>query len=431
MKIINEKKLNDIFKKNNSDEDQLYKKIRNIINDIKINKKSALKKYTKKFDNIEIDDFKIEKDILKNCYENLDSKKRDALKYSIKNIKTFSRKQLNLFKEFEVEIEKNFFLKQKIKPINSIGAYVPGGNFPLVSSALMSIVPAKVAGVKNISACIPPDKKYSNLINPTVAAALFLLEVDNVYSAGGAQAIGALAYGCKNIKKVDKIVGPGNKYVTAAKKIVYGDVGIDFPAGPSEILIIADESSNSDYIVSDLLSQSEHDVDTKSFLITTSTDLVKQVSKKIEEVIKNTTSAVLKQSLNNNCFILKTDSLESSCKISDKIAPEHLEIQTENNKYLENKLNNYGTLFVGENSCEPLGDYSSGLNHILPTDGAARFTGGLNVKDFIKMQTVLDVRNINKQNKKIYETSKIIADIEGMKEHFKSLEMRGKKNQQS
>ena len=424
MKIITENDLDNILTYNKKDEKKLYKKVRKIIEDIKKNKKNALKKYTKKFDNIEINDFKIEKNILKNCFDNLDSKKKDALKYSIKNIKTFSKKQLNLFKEFEVEIEKNFFLKQKINPISSIGAYVPGGNFPLVSSALMSVVPAKVAGVKNISICIPPDKKYSNLINPTVAASLFMLDVDNVYTAGGAQAIGALAYGCENIKKVDKIVGPGNKYVTATKKIVYGDVGIDFPAGPSEILIIADKSADSDYIVQDLLSQSEHDIDAKSFLITTSTDLIKKVSKKIEKVIKNTKSSVLKQSLKNNCYILKASSLKGSCEISDKIAPEHLEIQTKKNKFMENSLNNYGTLFVGKNSCEPLGDYSSGLNHILPTDGAARFTGGLNVKDFIKMQTVLEVKNINTNNKKMYKASKIIADIEGMENHFRALDLR-------
>jgi len=424
VKIIKGKNIENIFKKNKKDEKNLYKKIGNILEDIKINKKNALKKYTRKFDGIDIINFKVKNKVLKKSFDNLDIKKKEALKYTIKNIKKFSKKQLNLFKEFEVEIEKDTFLKQKIKPINSIGAYIPGGNFPLVSSGLMSIVPAKVAKVKNISACIPPDKKYPNLINPTVAAALFMLEIDNVYTIGGAQAIAALAYGTDNIKKVDKIVGPGNKFVTAAKKIVYGDTGIDFPAGPSEILIIADKNARSDYIIQDILSQSEHDKDAKSYLLTTSTDLIKEVSKKIEKIIKKTDSSVLRESLKNNCYIIKVNSIEECVKISDKIAPEHLEIQTENNKFLENKLKNYGTLFVGENSCEPLGDYASGLNHILPTDGAARFTGGLNVKNFIKMQTVLEVKDINKKNKKMYEASKIIAEIEGMKEHFRALEIR-------
>ena len=424
MKIIKSNNLENVFIKNKNEDKKLYKKVRKILDDIRLNKDKALKKYTKKFDNIEINNFKIENDILKNCYENIDSKKRDALKYSIKNIKNFSKKQLSLFKEFKVEIEKDTFLKQKIKPITSIGAYIPGGNFPLVSSALMSIVPAKVAGVKNISACIPPDNNYPNLINPAVAAALYILDIDNVYIMGGAQAIAALAYGTDNIKKVDKIVGPGNKFVTAAKKIVYGNTGIDFPAGPSEILLIADKSAKCDYIIQDILSQSEHDKDAKSFLLTTSNDIIKKVSKNIEQIIKKTDSSVLKKSLKNNCYIIKAESIEECCKISDKIAPEHLEIQTENNKYLENKLNNYGTLFIGENSCEPLGDYASGLNHILPTNSAARFTGGLNVKDFIKMQTVLEVKDINKKNKKMYEASKIIAEIEGMKEHFRALEIR-------
>src|SRR6056297_775345 len=273
MKIIKSNNLENVFIKNKNEDKKLYKKVRKILDVIRLNKDKALKKYTKKFDNIEINNFKIENDILKNCHENIDSKKRDALKYSIKNIKNFSKKQLSLFKEFKVEIEKDTFLKQKIKPITSIGAYIPGGNFPLVSSALMSIVPAKVAGVKNISACIPPDNNYPNLINPAVAAALYILDIDNVYTMGGAQAIAALAYGTDNIKKVDKIVGPGNKFVTAAKKIVYGEVGIDFPAGPSEILIIADKSANNDFIVQDILSQSEHDKDAKSFLLTTSNDI--------------------------------------------------------------------------------------------------------------------------------------------------------------
>src|SRR6056297_2053016 len=274
MKIIKSNNLENVFIKNKNEDKKLYKKVRKILDDIRLNKDKALKKYTKKFDNIEINNFKIENDILKNCYENI-----------------FSKKKLSLFKEFKVEIEKDTFLKQKIKPITSIGAYIPGGNFPLVSSALMSIVPAKVAGVKNISACIPPDNNYPNLINPAVAAALYILDIDNVYIMGGAQAIAALAYGTDNIKKVDKIVGPGNKFVTAAKKIVYGNTGIDFPAGPSEILLIADKSAKCDYIIQDILSQSEHDKDAKSFLLTTSNYIIKKVSKNIEQIIKKTDSS--------------------------------------------------------------------------------------------------------------------------------------------
>ena len=261
-----------------------------------------------------------------------------------------------------------------------MGCYVPGGRFPLLSSALMSIIPAKIAGVEEIIVCSPN-------IKPEVIVAADLAGADRIFNVGGVQAIAALAYGTKQVPKVDKIVGPGNKYVTEAKKLVFGDVGIDFIAGPSEILIIADETSNPDFVKADLEAQKEHDKDAKIYLIR-----VSKSNKQIDRAIEK----------------------------ANEIAPEHLELFVKNPEKYIKKLKNYGSLFIGNDSAVVFGDYCSGTNHILPTDKAAKYTGGLSVRDFIKIQTYQKL----KPNKEIIKTTVKLASLEGLIKHKKSAEIR-------
>jgi histidinol dehydrogenase len=392
-----------------------------ILKDVQENGDKAVKKYSKKFDKVSLDSFSIEKDEIKDAYKKVSKEVIGSINHAAENIRKFARKQLENFHDFEFEIEKGVLTGQKIIPIERIGAYIPGGRFPLVSTLLMCTIPAQVAGVKEIAVFSPPT--FMNSIHPSILVAADIVSLNEIYKVGGVQSVGAMAYGTETIKKVDKIVGPGNKYVAFAKKVVFGVTGIDFIAGPTEIIIIADDSADPEFVAADLLAQAEHDLDAHPILITPSEDLANEVLSQIKQQLEGlSTKEIARESIKNNGIIILTNDLDEAVVISNKKAPEHLELQVSNPQRCVNKLKNYGTLFIGEYSAEVLGDYSSGLNHTLPTNASARYTGGLSVKDFIKIQTTLNVdRNgINK----IGPAARSLAETEGLAGHKRSIEIR-------
>lgn len=412
MKIVKSENIGESFF--SKEEAESIDSVEEILEDVRKNGDEAVKRYTKKFDNIELEESKISDPEIKKAYEKIDRKIISNLKKSAKNIRNFAQKQLSQFKGFEIE-NANGVLGQKIIPIEKVGCYVPGGRYPLPSSALMSAIPAKVAGVKQIIVCSPK-------IKPSVIVAADIAGADKIFNVGGIQAIGAMAFGTETIPKVDKIVGPGNKYVTAAKKEVFGEVGIDFLAGPSEITTIADSKANPKIIAADLLAQSEHDPESKPNLITTSKNIAEAVNEELSKQLdKLKTKETARQSLKNGRIII-VKSLKEAVKIADKISPEHLELQIESPQKLVDKLSNYGSLFIGEYSAEVFGDYCSGTNHILPTNKASRYTGGLSVKDFLKFVTYQ--KTSKKGANKLSKIASKIAQTEGLDGHKKSAEFR-------
>ena len=374
--------------KNKETEKIVKEQVSAIIEDIKINKDEALKKYNLKFDNNDRSVIKVSKEEIEEAYKQVDEEFIQNLKVAAKNIENFAIAQKESFdNNFEKEIYPGVILGQKHIPVTSCLAYVPGGGYPLFSTALMLIIPAKVAGVKRVVAC-SPTMKSTPKINPKTLVAMDIAGADEIYATGGVQAIAAFTYGTESIKPVDIIVGPGNKYVTEAKRQCYGTVGIDFVAGPSEVLIIADETANPTYIAADVLAQCEHDLNARGILVTTSEKFGLEVSQKVDEMLETlSTKNIAKPSWDNNGEIILVDSLEEAVQISNEYAPEHLEINVENNEGIIEDLVNYGSLFIGEYSAEVFGDYVSGTNHTLPTLKASRYTGGVWVGTFIKTCT--------------------------------------------
>lgn len=388
-------------------------KIKKILKDIKTNGDNALIKYNTLFDNNSSKKFELTKREIKEAYKKVDKETIKALKYAAKNIKFFAKAQMNQLNNFELETSFGK-IGQRVIPLQRVGCYVPGGNYPLPSTALMTVVPAKVAGVKEIIVCSPK-------ISSVVIVAADIAKANRIFNIGGVQAIGAMAYGTKQVPKVDKIVGPGNKYVTEAKRQVFGEVGIDFIAGPSEVLIIADKNGKADLIAADLLAQAEHDTNAKANFITTSKELANQVEKEIKkQLYLLETKNIAEQSIKKSKFLV-VKNIKEAINLANDFAPEHLEIQIKNPKKIIPKLTNYGSLFVGQLSAESLGDYCLGPNHTLPTNKAARYTGGLSVKDFVKIVTVQRVLKIDK---KIIKVSEKLAEIEGLYAHKKSAEIR-------
>nr|WP_295610506.1 histidinol dehydrogenase [uncultured Terrisporobacter sp.] len=369
-------------------EKTLQTQVGEILEEIRFNKDIGVKKYNLLFDKNPRENFRVTRDEIVKAYKQVDVKFIEDLKIAAKNIEEFAKAQKNSFNnEFEKDIYPGVTLGQKHIPIESALAYVPGGSYPLFSTALMLIIPAKIAGVKRICAC-SPAMKDSEYINPKTLVAMDIAGADEIYAVGGVQAIGAFAYGTDSIKSVDIIVGPGNKYVTEAKRQCYGKVGIDFVAGPSEVLIIADESANPSYIAADVLAQCEHDYNARGILITTDKTLAKEVNKKVNEILVDLpTKDIASLSWNNNGEIILVDNLQEAVKLSNKYAPEHLELNVKNTDEIIDKLTNYGSLFIGQYSAEVFGDYVSGTNHTLPTLRASRYTGGVWVGTFIKTCT--------------------------------------------
>lgn len=391
--------------------------VKKIIKDVKKNGDKAVSKYTALFDGVKLKNFKVSKKEIRVAYKKIDKKTVTALEKAVSNIKNFAKEQLKQFKDFEYR-KNGIVLGQKIIPLDRVGVYVPGGRYPLPSTALMCIVPARVAGVKNIIVCSPK-------IKPITIVAADLAGADAIYRVGGVQAIAAMAYGTKSIPKVDKIVGPGNIYVTAAKKEIFGDCGIDLLAGPSEVLIIADQFANPKFVAADLLAQAEHDIDAKITLVSNSPRLIKGAEKELKsQLSKIATKKIAKKSLKKRKTI-KVKNIEEAIKIANKIAPEHLELQVKNPKKYLNQLRNYGSLFLGEYSGVVFGDYCSGTNHVLPTGGTAKYTGGLSVKDFVKILTYQQVSK--KGAKNLAKIAEKLASVEGLNAHQKSAEIRTKK----
>lgn len=386
-----------------------------IISDVKKNGDKSVVEYSKKFGDGNIDKLLLTDEELEEAIKQVSSDIIESLNTAINNVKRFAEAQFNILQNLEANID-GVKLGHKVIPLEIIGAYVPGGNYPLPSSAVMSIVPAKVAGVKEVIVCSPK-------IQPITIAACHLAGADRIFRVGGVQAIAAMAYGTESIPKVDKIVGPGNKFVTAAKKEVYGVCGIDFLAGPSEVMIIADDTANPAFIAADLLAQAEHDVEARAYLVTNSLKLAKEVTEKIKEFLADLkTSDIAKKSIEKS-FIILVNSMDEAIEIANKKAPEHLEICFDNvNKYLD-KFKNYGSLFIGNYSAEVFGDYCSGTNHVLPTNGVARYTGGLSVFDFVKIQTYQEISKEAAQQKLCSVASKI-AEIEGLAAHKLSSDLR-------
>lgn len=357
-----------------------------IIDDVRKNGDSAVIEYTKKFDGIDIKNFRLSDEEIKNAISQVDKNTIETIKYSIKNVQEFAKAQLASIKEIEISVNGNT-LGQKIIPVNSAGCYIPGGNYPLPSSAIMTIVPAKTAGVKRIVAMSPKIKAV------TIAAA-HLAGADEIYAIGGVQAIAAMAWGTQTIKKVNKITGPGNKFVTSAKKQVFGECGIDFLAGPSEVLIIADDSAKPEFVAADMLAQCEHDKDARAFLICFNKDFAINVEKIARNFLETLSTKNIAEISFEKSFAVVVNSMEEAVKLSEEKAPEHLELCINNAKELAEKFTNYGSMFIGNYSAEVFGDYVSGTNHTLPTNQVAKYSGGLSVFDYIKIQTY---QIVNKQ----------------------------------
>lgn len=376
----------------------------------------AIKKYSKQFDNEDLESFLVSEIEIKEAYKQVDTETIKAIKKSIKNVKKFSEKQLKCLKKLKTKIDKNE-LGHKIIPIEKVGCYIPGGNYPLLSSAVMTITPAKIAGVQEIVACSPK-------VRPETIVACDLAGANKIYRVGGVQAIAGMAYGTQTISKVNKIVGPGNKYVTAAKKYVFGEVGIDFLAGPSEVMIIADETANPEFVSADMLAQCEHDSDARAFLVCFSEDFAKKVETAAQKQLENLETKEIASRAFEKSFAIIVKYINDAIELSNNKAPEHLELCFKNSKKLMNKFTNYGSLFVGNYSAEVYGDYCSGTNHVLPTNEVSKYSGGLSVFDFVKIQTYQIISRVG--NKIISSTASQLAEKEGLKAHKLAVCVRNK-----
>jgi histidinol dehydrogenase len=373
-----------ILQRNEEYEENFLHTVLEIINDVKKNGDLALKHYSKKFDNNHSDQLEITKKDLISAYDSIDEQLKLDLQLAKKNIEDFHKNQLE--KSWFIEKD-GIVLGQKITPLEKVGVYVPGGKASYPSTVLMNVIPAKVAGVKEV-VLVTPAK--DGKINNVVLAACYISDVDKVFNVGGAQAIAALAYGTESIPKVDKIVGPGNIFVALAKKIVFGKVDIDMIAGPSEILIIADETANPEYIAADMLSQAEHDELASSITITNSLSLAKEIEKYLNiNLNKLPKKEIAEKSLKNYGGIIVVKDLNEAVELSNMIAPEHLELSVQNPFELLSKIKNAGAIFMGHYTPEAIGDYFAGPNHTLPTGGTARFSSPLGTYDFFKRSSII------------------------------------------
>ncbi len=391
--------------------------VKEIIKNVRQGGDKALIEYTNRFDRANItrpEELKIPYKKLKEAYENIPSELRDALEFAAARIRKFHEKQLeNSFFTYE---ENGNILGQKVIPLRRVGVYVPGGKAQYPSTVLMNVIPAKVAGVKEVVMVSPNP-------NPATLAAAFIAGVEEVYRIGGAQAVAALAYGTETVPKVDKIVGPGNIFVALAKKLLYGIVDIDMVAGPSEILVIADETANPAWVAADLLSQAEHDELAGAFCITTSFEQALKIKDEVEKQLKSLSRReIAEKAVERWGTIFVVESIDEACRLADEIAPEHLEVMTANPWELLPKLNNAGAIFLGPYATEPLGDYVLGPNHTLPTGGTARFYSPLGVYDFVKRSSVLFVSKEGFEEVK--EAAKVLAEYEGLEAHKRAVEIR-------
>jgi len=395
--------------------------VRAIVDDVRDNGDAAVIKYTKKFDGVAMkaDEMKVTSKEINDAYKAVNDDYLRALKTAVKNITSYHKRQKA--DEWFETLPDDVILGMRNVPIDRVGVYVPGGTAIYPSSVLMNVIPARVAGVKEIVMVTPPGK--GGKCDPHILVAAAEVGVGNIIKAGGCQAIAALAFGTESIPKVDKIVGPGNIYVTLAKKMVYGQVGIDKLAGPSDIVIIADEDSEAEFIAADMLSQAEHDPDSTAILISTSLSVAKEVLKEISKQIKKLKRAkIARASMDKNGCIFVVEGLKKAVEISNKIAPEHLEILSSPPQNLLEKIRNAGAVFLGPHSPVVVGDYLAGPNHVLPTSGSARFSSPLSVYDFIKKQSIVGFTKPALRS--MLQEIKVFAEVEGLDAHARSAEIR-------
>ncbi len=392
-----------------------------ILTKVKTEKDKALFEYTAQFDHAEIDaqNIRVTEEEMKEAYEEAGEELVRIIRRALDNIRKFHEKQRQ-YSWFDSKPD-GTILGQKVTALHRAGVYVPGGKAAYPSSVLMNIVPAKVAGVEEIIMVTPPGR--DGKINPHTLVAANEAGADVIYKAGGAQAVGALAYGTESIPKVDKIVGPGNIFVALAKRAVYGHVSIDAIAGPSEIMVIADETANPRYVAADLLSQAEHDELASAILVTTSEALARAVSEQVEDFLQELSRAeIIRKSLDNYGYILIADTMEEAIDIANEIASEHLEIMTKNPYDTMTRIRNAGAIFIGEYASEPLGDYFAGPNHVLPTNGTAKFFSPLSVDDFIKKSSIVGYSR--EALLEIHKDIEAFAEAEHLTAHANSVRVR-------
>ena len=383
MKIMKEARV-----RTEEDKKKLIQIVGDMIDDVKNRKDEALREYSQRFDGSKRESFLVSKEEIQEAYAQLSPQEIEDLKKAASHIRAFAKAQRETIKPLEnFSPAPGIFLGHRIIPVKSCCCYVPGGNYPLYSTALMLIIPAKAAVVARVAAC-SPVMKGTDRINPKTLVAMDIAGADEIYGVGGAQAIAAFSYGTQEIQPVDMIVGPGNQYVTEAKRQCYGQVGIDFVAGPSEVLVIADGNGTPEIVAADLLAQSEHDPNAKGMLITTDEKFGQAVIEAVEKELSwLSTAAIAEQSWQTYGEVVLAESLEEAVQIANAYAPEHLELNLSDPDSIKDRLYNYGSLFIGENTAEVFGDYASGTNHTLPTLRAARYTGGVWVGTFLKTCT--------------------------------------------
>lgn len=419
--------LNDLLKRSPNHYTEYESRVFEIIEKVRNQGDAAVFSYTKQFDGADIssENIKVTDAEINAAYEKVDEKLLAVIRKAKENIRIYHEKQKQ-YSWFDSD-ESGILLGQKVTPLEKVGVYVPGGKAVYPSSVLMNVIPAKTAGVKRIIMCTPPSKDGSVYASTLVAAKE--AGVDEIYKAGGAQAVAAMAFGTESIPKVDKIVGPGNIYVALAKKAVFGYVSIDSIAGPSEVLVLADETANPRFAAADLLSQAEHDELASAILITTSKKLAEKVSEEIDKFTKTLSrKEIILKSLENYGYILVADSMEEAIAAANDIASEHLEIMTKNPYEVMTKIRNAGAIFIGEYSSEPLGDYFAGPNHVLPTNGTAKFFSPLGVDDFIKKSSIISYSK--EALKDVCPDIVQFAECEKLTAHANSIRVRFEKEQE-
>lgn len=412
--------LQNLLKRSPNNYGEYEERVNTIIEAVKTNGDAAVFDYTRQFDKADIskDNILVTEDEIKEAYEQVDAALLAVIQKALVNIKKYHEKQVQ---NSWFTTEDGIILGQKVTPLQTVGVYVPGGRAAYPSSLLMNVLPAKIAGVSRIIMCTPPGA--DGKVYPSTLVAAKEAGVDEIYKAGGAQAVAALAFGTESIPKADKIVGPGNIYVALAKKAVFGYVGIDSIAGPSEILVLADETADARYVAADLLSQAEHDEMASAILITTSQTLASQVSREADEFIKTLSrQEIITKSLDNYGYILVADTMEDAVAAANDIASEHLEIVTADPFHVMTKIKNAGAIFIGPFSSEPLGDYFAGPNHVLPTNGTAKFFSALSVDDFIKKSSIISYSR--EALEKVHEDIEQFAKCEGLTAHANSIHVR-------
>ena len=418
--------LENLLKRSPNNYGKFEASVQEILNAVKEKGDEAVFEYTEKFDGVRLDaeHLLVTEEEIAEAYEQVDDELIAIIRKALVNIRDYHQKQMQ-YSWFDSKPD-GTILGQKVTALQRVGVYVPGGKAAYPSSVLMNIMPAKVAGVDEIIMVTPPGK--DGKVTPTTLVAAKEAGADKVYKVGGAQAIAALAYGTESIPKVDKIVGPGNIYVALAKKAVYGYVSIDAIAGPSEILVIADETANPRFVAADLLSQAEHDELASAILVTTSEELARKVSDEVDGFLKELSrSEIIRKSLDNYGYILVADTMDDVIDIANEIASEHLEIQTKNPYDVMTKVRNAGAIFIGEYASEPLGDYFAGPNHVLPTNGTAKFFSPLSVDDFIKKSSIIGyseeaLRDIHKDIEAFAEAEQLTAHANSIKVRFEGEE---------